>query len=309
MVKLKKGTKHFILRLIIFITLLYIIVPLSIKYSASLTNSSIKVQLNYLYNSLFILLIIFIFILSKRKELAKLKQYKQNVLQTLLFSFASFLFFSLYFYITYRLNSVILGNIAMNFILTYAAYFIGGVLLFSAIFNIRFIKKFYKSIVLAVATVVIFFELTIFLRTNWFFFSNFISTISYSLLKLSYSGASLSIRNGTPTLGINDFRVSIGAPCSGIDSLAMFSILFLLVLIYDWDKLNKKKVLFSYLIGTTGMLAMVILRIYLLMIIGTKNRSLALGLFHENAGWIIFVAYFFIFFYITYPRIKINKSN
>lgn len=306
--KLKRGFKQFLLRLTIFVALIYIILPLSFRLIVHLTNSSVRVQLNYLYNYLFVSLVILIFVLSKRKELSNLKPYKQNIPQTLTASLVALILFKTYFYIKYGLNSAILGNPIINITLLYSVYFIAGVALLFAIFNNKFVNKFYRSLLIAIFTGIVFFELTIFLRMNWFLFSDVISKVSYSLLNLNYTDASLAIKDGIPILGIGDFKVNIGAPCSGIDSLAMFTVLFLLVLVYDWDKLNKKKTSLAYVIGIIGIFATVILRIYLLMVIGAKNPSLALGLFHENASWVIFVAYFFLFFYLAYPRIKIQKS-
>jgi exosortase/archaeosortase family protein len=56
-------------------------------------------------------------------------------------------------------------------------------------------------------------------------------------------------------------------------------------------------------IGLIGMFGMSILRIYLLMVVGTKDEKLALTLFHSNIGWIMFVAYLLVFWYLCYPYV------
>ncbi len=55
-----------------------------------------------------------------------------------------------------------------------------------------------------------------------------------------------------------------------------------------------------FFIGALGMFLTNILRIFILFIVGAHiSPDLAVGLFHTNVGWILFILYFFIFWYIA----------
>ncbi|MBW2969818.1 archaeosortase/exosortase family protein, partial [Candidatus Woesearchaeota archaeon] len=110
-------------------------------------------------------------------------------------------------------------------------------------------------------------------------------------------------------LTAGDFTATIGPPCTGITSLILFTGLFLFVVLLDWKKINKKTLLWIYPIGATGMFILAFIRLYVLFLVGANwSKEFAMKGFHNNASWIIFVLYFLIYFYITYPKM-INKQN
>ena len=109
-------------------------------------------------------------------------------------------------------------------------------------------------------------------------------------------------------LGVNEFIVKIGKPCSGIDSMLLFTSLYALIIALDHKVLNKKTALLLFPIGLIGIFAFNIIRVYLLMLIGIHvSEDFAIGLFHQNVGWILFIIYFAIFYSLV--RKKIYKND
>jgi exosortase/archaeosortase family protein len=115
---------------------------------------------------------------------------------------------------------------------------------------------------------------------------------------------------GGPLLGINNFRAIVGKSCSGIDSFLLFTSLYTLIFILDYKRLKKKLAILLYFLGIVGMFFVNILRIFLLFIIGAYiDAKFAVGLFHTNAGWVLFLGYFFIYWIIVSKYIYIKGVN
>ena len=108
-----------------------------------------------------------------------------------------------------------------------------------------------------------------------------------------------------PLLRADGFSAVIGPPCTGITSLILFTGMFLFIVFLDWEKLNKKALLWIYPVGAFGMFLVAFLRVYVLYLVGANwSPQFALAGFHNNAGWILFVLYFLVYFYYAYPLMK-----
>ena len=114
----------------------------------------------------------------------------------------------------------------------------------------------------------------------------------------------LNIGKGDPSLGFQDFNVLIGEACSGVESLSMFLGLSLLFLVYEHKNLIWKRTLIVFFAGIVGTFFLNIIRVTTLIMIGAKYPELALGLFHSQAGWILFSSFMLLLIYITYGWIK-----
>lgn len=111
------------------------------------------------------------------------------------------------------------------------------------------------------------------------------------------------------TLIVNSFGVRIEQACSGLDSLFMFSALYLFIGLADWKKINKGMWLLLYLPATLGLYIVNIFRVYLIVLIGAVySPKLALELFHTYAGMVLFIIYFLLFLKFFYPKIS-KKSE
>lgn len=186
------------------------------------------------------------------------------------------------------------------------------IMLTLSVFSIKFVKefakKFKKEILLVIGLSVTFFFLMLLVQNLWTVFSSTISEILYRLFSLFFDDVIYKpfvvsftmAEGGGPLLGVNGFRAIVGKPCSGIDSFLLFTSLYALIAILDFKKLHKPKTIAFFFIGVAGMFLTNLLRIFALYMVGVYyDAKFAVGLFHTNVGWILFIGYFFVFWWIA----------
>lgn len=89
----------------------------------------------------------------------------------------------------------------------------------------------------------------------------------------------------TPVVYTGSYAAQIESPCSGLGGITAFLLVFVVILIADWKKLNKKKAAAVALAGTLIMYTANIIRIFALLLIGHfYGAERALELFHSLAG-------------------------
>jgi len=248
------------------------------------------------------------FIFFNRKKLAVLKNYASNFKSIIGFSLLTLLSIFLYYLTRYfiKLNlHYFTDHIIQATILVTIPLILFISFLFISIFNIKtlisFIKQFKYQIFTFSGLGVLYFFLIRAFQSLWPFFSKVVATLTEKLFSLFYSTNLIFSQRG-PILTIENFKVIIGAPCSGIDSMLLFTTLFFLIFFLDHKKLNKTRALILFPIGLIGMFLFNILRIFVLLLTGLYiSEQFAVGLFHQNIGWILFIIYF-IFFYIITKR-------
>jgi uncharacterized protein len=262
-----------------------------------------------------VIFIILAFILLARQKLLEIKPEPWIRWQVILFSCIGLTSLVAYLLLR-RYSSLYPLHVWSSPWITYA--FAAGILfslsllLISVIFasfNVKHIKTIASRCRGEIALSVIFFAgylfITKLIKSFWLYLSNAVAVCDFLLLDLVGDATFRSRWPDDPLLGINGFIVSIGKDCSGIDSMAMFTALYLLIFAVEWQKLNKKRMLAIFLPGLVGMFLMNVLRIFLLMIAGILvSPSFAVGLFHSNAGWLLFVLYFILFWYLLLPWVK-----
>lgn len=307
-IKIKKGAMFFGIRCIIFLLLSYLVIPFFISTIANLLGLDYTVRYRDIPFALYALILIFAFLIYERNSLLNIDIYKQKISQTVIFSFISLFFYFSYFLFFHVINPFSLGSVTLSLVLIYVSYFLGSLFLFLAIFQLDFVKRYKKSLILIFILSIIFFSLTVIIRRSWTILSFIVAKVVYQILSWFYPSARILFDPaGYPLLGIEDFQVGIGEPCSGIDSLTMFISLFVLVLVLDYNKLNKVRVGMFFILGLLGTFFMNILRIFSLMIIGISNPEFAIGMFHDNAGGVLFMIFILIMLYFGYPFMKKNK--
>ncbi|MDD5181568.1 MAG: archaeosortase/exosortase family protein [Candidatus Nanoarchaeia archaeon] len=184
-----------------------------------------------------------------------------------------------------------------------------AVLLWLSVFNLNFSKEFMAKFGNRLLITIIMFFLTAIisaaLQQNWIIFSTAVAKGASFLLGLTFNSSSSASSYGTPVLSVGNFEVNIGAPCSGIESGSLFIFFYMAIVILDWKRINKKLAALLWIPGLIGMFCVNILRIYVLMLIGhLVSPKIAISIFHENAGWMFFVVYIFVFWYLAYPKIR-----
>jgi len=94
--------------------------------------------------------------------------------------------------------------------------------------------------------------------------------------------------------------VSIIFSCGGLQGIQLFQFLFGLILVVDWNRLNKRRALFGYFAGSAAMLLANALRIALLVVLGNRVSPDLVARYHVNAGWFFFSLVFVAFLFMSY---------
>lgn|GEM_PF-1176873 len=94
--------------------------------------------------------------------------------------------------------------------------------------------------------------------------------------------------------------VEIGFYCSGIEGVYLFDYLFGLIVLLEWNRLNKRRALAGYGMGLAAILTANVLRIVLLVVTGNLISPSLAGRFHINAGWVFFSVVFLAFLRVSY---------
>ena len=256
-------------------------------------------------SAIFVIVISLIFI---RKKLAKLKVDKLKRKNILIFGSLSLFFLIMQYLFKY------LTKINLDFALQHTFSFTIVKLLINILFIIslalaiygytfikRFIKTFWKEIIIFSIIFVFYYFIIDVFGLIWFPLSVFITRTLYFLFSLSFSNVVMqfpTIPGEGPRLGLNDFIVGISKDCSGIDSLLFFISLFAFLFVLNWKFLDKKRMAILFIPGLLGAVAYNILRIYLLMLVGVFiSPEFAIDMFHSNIGWMLFLIYFFVFWH------------
>jgi len=292
-----KISKNLLIKFIL-IFIIYILSFQLINFLLKETQRKFSINSIYFIPSLILFTAIFIFL--ERTKLKKLKL-RINTKETLIFLPLYTLTLFIYVYLTFLApEGFVKKYLILVIMVSYASLLLALFFLILSILNIEFIKKFKRKLLASVIITLLFFEFTLILRENWRFLSTVIGKITYPLLILS--GKSPTLKG--IELSIENFSITLGAPCSGIESISLFTAILLLVIIFDYPKINKTKLITAIPLGYIGIFAMLILRIYSLMLIGTINPNIAINTFHTHIGWIIFSAYTLLYFYFAYPYIQ-----
>lgn len=262
-------------------------------------------------------LIIFIgFLLINRDELKKIKVAKYRPLESLFFGILSILSVMFYYFVRYQIHNNI--DIATTYIpllilVLYLFIILFPLFLFLAVFGWEFIRsnffRFKKQYPIFGIVAIIAYFLLIWIKSLWIYFSSGVANVLRFVFGLFFENVTLVMKPEGPLLKVNGFSAIIGAPCSGIDSFFLFSGLFIFIFILDYKKLDKKLMMLLFPIGVIGMYIVNIFRIFLLYLTGIYiSPKFAVGLFHQNIGWIVFIVYFILFWWICSKFVYRKKS-
>lgn len=105
-----------------------------------------------------------------------------------------------------------------------------------------------------------------------------------------------------PNVLITDkFGITIAEYCSGIESIALFTGLYIVVGLLEWERLNLRRYLLLFPLALAVLFGLNIVRVFALIAAGYYlNQEIAFSLFHTYAGMIFFIIYSAIFWAIAY---------
>ena len=108
-----------------------------------------------------------------------------------------------------------------------------------------------------------------FVQGMWPVFSGVVAGLAHLLLGLAYPDVSYSVGDdGIPLLAAGGFGAKIGAPCSGIESMLLFTSLFLIIIAVDFKKIDVKRAVVVFFPALLGVFLLNVARICALFLVG-----------------------------------------
>ena len=281
-------------RLFVFLSLAAVI--LFFNYSLELSEPLKPVLSYFFYVTEFLLVF---FILSRRRLPAFLQGFRNPSFRgAALWALLTLLFFGL------RLQFFVVQAARLPLTL------LGLSALFLALFGLssarRLISMFRKELVVSLAFFAFVNLLGMVFYTNWLFLGSFTARVVAKLIGLTLGNPVLDLSNPDyPIVGREPFVAIIYPECSGIQSLLLFTALFLLAAAVDLPRIDRRKALLAYLLGMAGMFVVTVLRIYFIIAAGVLfSVDFAIQFVHSTISLILFVAYFTLFWRVALRRIR-----
>jgi exosortase/archaeosortase family protein len=309
--KLPQGFRELLIKSAIFVVLFIVIqlITMGIVSRTTLPGELKLFAMDDLAEAFLFMLVIFIGL--NRKNILKIKSYSVSLWTRIISGLAIIPLFVLYFqYKKYLLANLefsakyIYSLTALEYLMLFLILFLLIVFVFGFKFCWNFFRENKKGLgMVLIGTILVYNFIKVF-QDLWKPLSGFVSgSVAYLL---SFVGnSSLYYIKELPIIRLDSFVVGIAKTCSGIDSVLLFTGLYLGILAWDWKILNKKKAISMYFVGVVGAFFLNILRIFLLILIGAYiSRDFALHTFHTNASAIIFIIYFAIFWKMLYKWMK-----
>lgn len=103
-----------------------------------------------------------------------------------------------------------------------------------------------------------------------------------------------------PTLQGPILDVTIVFGCGGLQGIRLFQILFMLIVVVDWNALNRRRAVAAYFGGLLMMLMTNAIRIALLFTLGNTGLQNRVLEYHLSAGWILFALAFMAYLLVVY---------
>jgi len=311
MVRIDKNFRNFLLKVIIFVGLIFlsrVVFQFPVEYfhlkvfqQSSLTRIFSKID-----GLQVITLLSILFGLYYTDRISKLDHPKHRWMKSILLFIGAEVTIAVYYIIRASANYYEITGGLLLFLIQLAilvslglAFMLFMVAVFDSDYINKFFKEFKKEIIIFIIIAIALYNALITFQRQWLLLSSGITTILAWLLSLFYSTVSTAMNaSGGPILRAQGFGVSIGPPCSGIDSMLLFIAFFAALFTLDRKIIRKWLYGLFFIIGLAGVYVINVLRLFLLMLAGIYiSPRFAVGLFHTNAGWILFVLYFLLYYW------------
>lgn len=165
--------------------------------------------------------------------------------------------------------------------------------------NIRTLfNHYFKEILLSILIAIGFYLLLIGVYASW----SILATVVLHSVRWLLAITGLSVTVLPPrTLLLTKFGINIAKYCSGIESIALFSGLYVFIGLLDWRRFKHSRYLEIFIPALLILFALNILRVYVLIVGGYYiNPQIAFSLFHTYAAMIFFIIYSGIFWKVSY---------
>ena len=313
----KEGFKQFVIKSVIFIALFIVLQYLTYPLAEQTVPDKIF-RPHHIPNIGSAALFTFcMFVIYSWNKLIKLKKYKIDKKDWLIFGTLELIWLTVYYSFKFSVMNnaafwidYVTAVICLRYFLIFLVIANLAVAVYGRKFTQDFIKTFRKRLAFFFIVFLIYYAFVVYVQKSWVYLSKTVASITYFLLDKTTQNVTLDTSNINPVLGVEQFRAAIGAPCSGVESILLFISLYLLIITLDIKKIDKSKALLVFVLGVTGIFFLNIFRIYTLFLIGAYiSKTFAIGTFHSNIGWILFTIYFALFIYFVYPLILKTRTS
>lgn len=278
-------------RPVIFAISVYLLLPLFFYFVNYLYFP--KFAFNYFSFSSYSF-VLFTVIVFLRKEVFMKKHISDSLIKKIIFGFLTYMSFLLYFTFKYRMPFTDL-NYAFNITASFFTYILGVIFLAFLIFGSSFLTKNFKELFSILSLLSLYYVLTNLLWDKWQFFSSIIGKSVFWVLSFLITDLNLYLETDGPLIQAKNFLVSIGAPCSGIDSISLFLGIFLILILYEHQNLNRWKVAVVFSVGIILISILNIIRVASIILLGIIAPNFALGIFHSQIGALLFILFILFF--------------
>jgi exosortase/archaeosortase family protein len=135
------------------------------------------------------------------------------------------------------------------------------------------------------------------------------ASVMYSVAWLLHACGLSAVIVPPRSLVLSKFGISIAQYCSGIESIALFTGLYAVVGLLDWQRFRHNRYFTFFPLGLIVLFGFNILRVFTLILGGYYiNPKIAFSLFHTYAGMVFFILYSGIFWGICY-RFMLAKNK
>ncbi len=300
-----KGLKQFIIRLVVFLGV-YLTISRGYGWFKELLNQK-EITVNDGYLSFIIYFLIIIFIYARRDKIKEISAYKNNIIQTVLFSIGAVIMFVLPY--TTIAQAVQLNETVLYFLF----YGIGQFFIFLAVFNLDFFtKKFNEEILIILLILIMSAATPILIEIYWAYFFIPIKFGVETALSILPADVAIDTTGQGFKVQLGSFSGSVGPTCSGLFSMSTFTFLFVtsLVLLKRQNKISKLKTAIAYFSGIFILYLLNIFRIIVIMAVGAfYSQKLAIDLFHEYLSSIFLMGIFIFYLYKIIPRLTVGKKH
>ena len=264
----------------------------------------------YIYGNLGKLVIFstMLFVLLSRESLTKLKTYPFTV-QNYIFLFASASALGAFYVVKQVLltQNSFYSHIGMSLMGHFLVIAVPTFLLLG-VFGLRFLKGFIKSykkeLLICAGLSLVLYAAIFQVWKLWPYLSTLVLQAQFLIFSQLFEPVYIIEPYG---LFVKSFAVEIAEACSGLESIFLFTVLYIAIVIIDIKKLSLKRVFILFPLLMLALVVVNILRVFLLILIGVLiNPQIMAALFHTYLGLILFVIFFFLFMKFGYPFLK-NK--
>lgn len=265
-----------------------------------------------------VLFTLVIFVLWNRATLKALKPYYQPLGESVVWLAVAIGIQVGHYVLKYWIVTNMDTALAWAGVLTLVKYLLNGLFVLAVVlacfgwsFVVKQVRVYAYQLIGFIGVGIGFFFLIQLFQSIWRVFGNIAALTIGFLLGLTFENTQLDIAaTRAPILQVNDFRVAISQECSGIDSLLLFLALFATLLVLDWDRFDKRRLIVLFVIGVFGTWLYNIIRIYSLMLVGIFiSPEFAVDMFHTNAGWMLFLLFFIVYWHFGSKWVYVKPAQ